>query len=132
MVGFLNTYFELLQYIEIIYITNKCNQYVICLSFIPLVRLFMRNIQTAVFPHTHIENWTHVHMNLFTRNIPYYNLLKYLLFLLKHALYAIRAVFMNLTCKNVEDYFPLNHGGPNCVTVTIVTDFNHAKKISDV
>jgi hypothetical protein len=26
MVGFLNTYFELLQYIEIIYITNKCNE----------------------------------------------------------------------------------------------------------
>jgi len=26
MVGFLNTYFELLQFIEIIYITNKRNQ----------------------------------------------------------------------------------------------------------
>ena len=26
MVGFSNTYFELLQFIEIIYITNKCNQ----------------------------------------------------------------------------------------------------------
>jgi len=26
MVGFLNTYFELLQFIEIIYITSKCNQ----------------------------------------------------------------------------------------------------------
>jgi len=51
MVGFLNTYFELLQFIEITYITNKCNQYVICLSFIPFVRLFMRNIQTAVSPH---------------------------------------------------------------------------------
>jgi hypothetical protein len=25
-VGFLNTNFELLQFIEIIYITNKCNQ----------------------------------------------------------------------------------------------------------
>ena len=51
MAGFLNTYFELLQFIEIIYITNKCNQYVICLSFIPFVRLFMRNIHTAVSPH---------------------------------------------------------------------------------
>jgi len=50
MVGFLNNYFELLQSTEIIYITNKCNQYVICLSFIPLVRRFMRNIQTAVYP----------------------------------------------------------------------------------
>jgi hypothetical protein len=26
MVGFLKTYFELFQFIEIIYITNKCNQ----------------------------------------------------------------------------------------------------------
>jgi hypothetical protein len=26
MVGFLNTFFELLQFIEIIYMTNKCNQ----------------------------------------------------------------------------------------------------------
>ena len=51
MVGFLNTYFELLQFIEIIYITNKCNQYVICRSFISSVRLFMRNIQTAVSQH---------------------------------------------------------------------------------
>ena len=49
MVGFLNTYFELLQFIDIIYITNKCNEYVICLSFIPFVRLFIRNIQTALF-----------------------------------------------------------------------------------
>ena len=51
MVGFLNTYCELLQFIGIIYITNKCNQYVICLSFIPFVRLSMRNIQTAVSSH---------------------------------------------------------------------------------
>jgi hypothetical protein len=52
MVGFFNTYFELLQFIEIIYITNKYNQYVICLPFIPFVRLFMRNIQTALSPHS--------------------------------------------------------------------------------
>ena len=51
MVGFLNTYFELSQFIEIIYITIKCNQYVNCVSFIPFVRIFMRNIQTAVSPH---------------------------------------------------------------------------------
>jgi hypothetical protein len=49
MVGFFNTYYELLQFIEIIYMTNKCNQYVICHSFLPFVRIFMRNIQTAVF-----------------------------------------------------------------------------------
>jgi len=51
MVGFLNTYFEMLQFTDSIYITNKCNQYVICLSFIPFARLFMRNIQTAVSSH---------------------------------------------------------------------------------
>jgi len=51
MVGFLNTYFELLQFIEIIYITSKCNQDLICLPFIHFVRLCMRNIQTAVSPH---------------------------------------------------------------------------------
>ena len=51
MVGFLNTYFELLQFIEISYITNKRNRYIICLSFVPFVRLFMRNIQTAVSSH---------------------------------------------------------------------------------
>ena len=51
MVGFLNTYFELLRFIDIIYITNKCNQYVICLSFIHFIGLFMHNIQTAVSPH---------------------------------------------------------------------------------
>jgi len=48
MVEFLNTYFELLQFIEIIYVTNKCNEYVTCLSFIRFVRLFVRNIPTAV------------------------------------------------------------------------------------
>jgi len=51
IVGFLNTYCELLQLIEFIYINNKCNQYVICLSFITFERLFMRNIQTAVSAH---------------------------------------------------------------------------------
>ena len=51
MVGFLNTYFEMLKFIEIIYITNKCNRYVIFLSFINFVKLFMRNIQTAVFSY---------------------------------------------------------------------------------
>ena len=36
---------------------------------------------------TPIENWIHVYMYLFTRNSPYYHLLKYLLFLLKHPVY---------------------------------------------
>jgi len=45
----------------------------------------MRQLQTSnacIF--TPIENWTHVYMNLFTWNSPYYHLLKYLLLLLKH------------------------------------------------
>ena len=88
MVGFLNTYFELLQLIEIIYITNKCDQYFICLSFIHFVRLFMRHIQKGCISRP-IENWTRDYMNLFTQNNPYYHLLKYLLFLLKHTVYII-------------------------------------------
>jgi len=36
---------------------------------------------------TPIENWTHVYMNLFTRISPYFHLLKYMLFLLKHPVY---------------------------------------------
>ena len=56
------TYCELLQFIEIIYIINKCNQYVIFLSFIPFVSLYMRNIQTAVSSHPlqtgHMYIWT--------------------------------------------------------------------------
>jgi hypothetical protein len=53
MVGFLNTYFELLQFIEIIYVTSKCNQRVVYLSVIPFVRLFMRNIQTQPYLYAH-------------------------------------------------------------------------------
>ena len=64
--------------------------------------VFTFSLQTSLFIHPHrqksdlyaptsnsciitpIENWTHVYMNLFTRNNPYYHILKYLLFLLKH------------------------------------------------
>jgi hypothetical protein len=49
--GIFNTYFEMLQFVEIIYITNKCNQQVICLSSSPFVSLFMRSIQTPGCPH---------------------------------------------------------------------------------
>jgi len=52
MVGFLNTYFELLQFIETIYITNKCNQCVICLSFILFVRLLCVTFK-QLYLHTH-------------------------------------------------------------------------------
>ena len=50
--------------LEIIYITNKSNQYVTCLSCVPFVKLFMRNIQTAVSPHPmkigHMFIWTYL------------------------------------------------------------------------
>jgi len=67
--------------------------------------VFTFSLQTLLFIHPHrqksdlyaptsnscfftpIENWTHVYMNLFTRNSPYYHLLKHLLFLLKHPVY---------------------------------------------
>jgi len=49
----------------------------------------MRNIQTAVSPHP-LKILTHVYMNLFTRNSPYYHLLKYLIFLLKHPVCMVR------------------------------------------
>jgi len=52
MVGFLNTSLELLQFIEIIYVTNKCNQYVICLSFIPLQGFLCVTFKQLYF-HTH-------------------------------------------------------------------------------
>jgi len=52
MVGFLNTYCELLQFIEIIYIANKCNQYVIYLSFLLFVRLFCVTFK-QLYLHTH-------------------------------------------------------------------------------
>jgi hypothetical protein len=68
MVGFSNTYFELLQFIEIIYIINKRNQNVICLSFIPFVRPFMRNIQTNTHSciSTLTENCTRLYQLIYS------------------------------------------------------------------
>ena len=43
-------------------------------------------------------------------------------------IYTQREVFMKLMYRNFEDYFPLNHGWPDCVTVTIVTDLNPREK----
>jgi hypothetical protein len=49
--------------------------------------LYVPTSNSCIF--TPIENWTHVYMNLFTQNSPYYHLLKYLLSLLKHSVYYI-------------------------------------------
>ena len=52
-------------------------------------RICTRQLQTSnSCISTPIENWTHIYMNIFTRNSPYYHLLKYLLFLLKHLVYT--------------------------------------------
>jgi len=47
--------------------------------------LYAPTPNSCIFTPT--ENWTHVYMNLFTLNSPYCDLLKYLLFLLKHPVY---------------------------------------------
>ena len=60
---------ELLQFIEIIYITNKWDQYVICLSFIPFVRLFMRNIQTTFYLNINQLDALNFIMNLYHASV---------------------------------------------------------------
>jgi hypothetical protein len=50
--GFWTPYFELLQFIEIIYTNNKCNRYVIFLSFIPSVS-FLSVTFKHLYLHTH-------------------------------------------------------------------------------
>ena len=56
--------------------------------------LYAPNSNSCIF--TPIENWTHVYMNLFTRNSPYYHLLKYLLFL-THPVFL--NCWSNVTCS---------------------------------
>ena len=71
--------------------------------------VFTFSLKTSLFIHPHrqksdlyaptsnnciftpIKNWTHVYMNLFTRNSPYCHFLKYLLFLLKHPVYTVHS-----------------------------------------
>ena len=48
--------------------------------------LYAPTSNSCIFTPT--ENWTHVYMNLYSRNSPYYHLLKCLLFLLKHPVYT--------------------------------------------
>ena len=66
--------------------------------------LCVPNSNSCIF--TPIENSTHVYMNLFTRNSPYYHLLNYLLFLLKHPVYIylmrIRNMFRSLVRPSAE------------------------------
>ena len=55
------------------YITNKCNQYVICFSFIHFVRFFLCVTFKQLYLHTHWKLNT-LYMKLFTRNSPHYHL----------------------------------------------------------
>jgi len=71
-------------------IHNASDQFTSCVYFSSIPHrqksdLYTPNSNSCIFTPT--ENWTHVYMNLFTRNSPYYHLLKYLLFLLKHPVY---------------------------------------------
>ena len=76
-------------------IHNVSDQFISCVYFFFVDSAFYPSPQTSdlyapasnscIF--TPIENWTHVNMNLFTRNSPYYHLLKYLLFLQKQPVY---------------------------------------------
>jgi len=73
--------------------------------------LYTPNSNSCIF--TTIENWTNVYVNLLTRNSPYYHLLKYLLFLLKHPVHTHThtnkhthsSIIGNGLLKN--SYFPL-------------------------
>jgi hypothetical protein len=76
--------------------------------------MFILSLYTSLFIHPHrqksdlyaptshsciftaIENRTHAYMNLFTRNSPYYHLLKCLLFLLKHPVYVVVSQKFNI------------------------------------
>ena len=47
-------------------------------------------------------------MNLFTRNSPYYHLIKYLLFLLKHPVYAHTYIYLH-TIRGTQNYVKLGN-----------------------
>ena len=57
---------------------------VICFRLARASDLYAPTSNSYIF--TPIENWIHAYRNLFTWNSPYYHLLKYLLFLLKHSI----------------------------------------------
>jgi len=78
---------------EVSTIHNASDQFVSCVYFFFVDLAFHPSPKTkigSVKPNSNswistlFENWTHVYMNLFNRNSPYYHPLKYLLFLLKH------------------------------------------------
>ena len=61
---------------------------------------------------TPIENWTHVYMNLFTPNSPYYQLLKYLLYPLKHPVCTHIYIYIYMYRMSQEKCARLREGVP--------------------
>jgi hypothetical protein len=53
------------------------------------------NVSDNQYQSINIKNWTHVSMEFFTRNSPYYHLLKYLLFFLKHPVYIYIYIYIH-------------------------------------
>ena len=87
-----STQFQLTEYI-IYYIIWYTDSSPIHFMFFPMAQLSLVSHGFLIIS-TPTENWTHVYMNLFTRNSSYYHLLKYLLFLLKHPVYIYIYIYI--------------------------------------
>jgi hypothetical protein len=91
-------------------IYNASDQFVFCVyiffvdfSFHPSpqtknLKEYAPTSKNCIFTPT--KNWTDVYLKLFTRNSPYYHLLKYLLFLLKHPVYIRPDYFLFFVINN--------------------------------
>ena len=66
---------------------------------------------------TPTENWTHVNMNLFTGNSPYYHHLKYLPFLLKHPVYVTTTNIAFLLVRFLSPVNSSNFVELNCIFI---------------
>jgi hypothetical protein len=96
-------------------IHNTSDQFVSCVYFFFVDFVFHPSPQTKIISEsaksnscisTPIESWTHVYMNLFTRNSPYYHLINYLLFFLKHPVYKEDLASPNLPKYNTVLLLP--------------------------
>ena len=86
----------------------------------PKSKICTRQLQTSnSCISTPTENWTHVCMNLFTRNSPYYHLLKCLLFFLLHPvyIYIYIYIFIFIFKYPIRLIFniKINHQQSNCI-----------------
>ena len=107
-------------------IHNASDQFVSCVYFFFVDFAFHPSPQTKIgylyapisnsCIFTPIENWTHVYMDLFTQNSPYYHLLKYLLFLLKHPVYNFPISSAKLTQSTSISYTHFNNILPSTLS----------------